>query len=263
MKNQGVIAAFSIMLMIGIPLLISTTSAQTRIPGVAVGDSFKYTFDYNMNFGDSSFDFPSLFEGLQSEAEDIDFVQATVTQVSGSTVTIQTVIQFANGTQQSDTGSIDVATGQDTTQKQGLSMILIAANLNPGDQIYPDGISGTINETVTKTYPSGSRQVNHQNIVMNYNVSQEELTNLGITTPLQQTNTQDLYWDKQTGALVELSYTMVTKSTQINADISINVVLAESNTFVVPEYPIELLVAVLVLVVSALAIATIRYRFLK
>jgi hypothetical protein len=263
MKNQGIIAAFSIMLIIGIPLLISTTSAQTRIPGVAVGDSFKYTFDYNMNFGDSSFDLPSLFEGLQSEANDIDFVQATVTQVSDSTVTIQTTIQYKNGTQQSDTGSIDVATGQDTTQKQSISMVLIAANLNPGDQIYPDGISGTINETVTKTYPSGSRQVNHQNIVMNYNVSQEELANLGITTPVQQTNTQDIYWDKQTGALTEMTYNMVTKSTQLNADISINVTLAESNTFTVPEYPIALLVAVLVLVVSALAIPTIRYRFQK
>jgi hypothetical protein len=263
MKNQGIIVAFSVMLMIGIPLFFGTTSAQNRMPGVSVGDSFKYTFDSNLNLGDSSFDLPSLLEGLQSEAQNIDFAQATVIQVSGSTVTMQTTIQYKNGTQQSDTGSIDVATGQDTTQKQSINMLLIAANLNPGDQIYSDGISGTINDTVTKTYPSGNRQVNHQNIVMNYNVSQEELADFGITTPLQQTNTQDLYWDKQTGALTEMTYKMVTKSTQINADISINVALTESNTFTIPEYPITPLLAVLVLVISAITITKIRFRSSK
>ena len=83
--------------------------------------------------------------------------------------------QFKNGTQQSDTGTTDVSTGQGN-----LTMFLIAANLNPNDQIYQGNNNEKINETITRTYPSGDRQVNHENITMNYNVTQEELTSFGI-----------------------------------------------------------------------------------
>ncbi len=250
--------------MIGASLL-SIAAAQTRVPGVSVGDSFKYTFDFNINVTNSSLNFPSsLFEGLMAQVENIDSVQANVTQVSGTVVTMQTALQFKNGTQQTATSSFDVATGQDTSQEGSIATFLIAANLNAGDQIYTSGSSGTINETITKNYASGSRQVNHQNIVMNYDVSQDELQGTGITVALQQTNTQDSYWDKQTGALVEMSYSMVTRSTQVNATITLNVQLVDSNVFTVteqsiPEFPSATLFVVLALAISAFAVA-VRHK---
>jgi hypothetical protein len=238
--------------------MLASTSAQTRVPGVSVGDSFKYSFDFSINVSNSSFTLPSLVEGLLAEVENIDSVQATVTQISGSTVTMQTAMQFKNGTEQTATSTFNVANGQDTTEESAIGMFLISANLNAGDQIYESGSRGTINETITKAYPSGSRQVNHQNIIMNYDVSQEELEGTGITNALQQTNTQNTYWDKQTGALVEMSYSMTTRSEQINADIALNVELIESSTFTVPEFPAAFLFVVLALAVSAFAV-TVRY----
>ena len=255
--------AISLVILIGISMLCFA-SAQTRVPGVSVGDRFKYSVNFSMNASNSSITLTNLIEGLLSQVENIDSVQANVTQVAGSKVTMQAVMQFKNGTQQSTTSTFDVANGQDTAQEGTIGLLLIAANLNAGDQIYTTGSGGTINETVTRTFPSGSRQVNHQNIVMNYDVSPEELQGTGITTALQQSNTEDTYWDKQTGALVEMSYNMTTRSQQVNADISLHVQLIESNVFAVsqdsvPEFPAITLFAILALAVLVFAVA-IRYK---
>ncbi len=261
MRKQNVIVTTAIIVMIGISLL-ATASAQTRVPGVSVGDSFKYSFDFNMNVSNSSFTLPSLIEGLLAQVENIDSVQTTVTEVSGSKVTMETTIQFKNGTQQSATSTFDVASGQNTSQEGTFGMLLIASNLNAGDQIYTTGSSGTINETITKPYPSGSRQVNHQNVVMNYEVSQQELEGTGITEAIRQSNTQDTYWDKQTGALVQMSYNMTTRSEQIDADLALNVQLVQSSAFAIPEFPITTLIVILALFASAFIVA-FRYRQVK
>ncbi len=169
---------------------------------------------------------PDFLQPLINQATPIDWVQETITQVSGTEVTAQMLTLFKNVTQQLDTGITDVLTGQGN-----LTMFLIAANLNPNDQIYQGKGNEVINETITRTCPSGDRQVNHEIITMYYEVTQDELAGLGITGPLQQPNTQNTYWDQQTGSLLEMSYTMVTRSDQVNADISINVALAESNVY--------------------------------
>ena len=213
--------------------LTSNVLAQTRTPGVSVGDTFKYTYTLNSNLGNSQNILPSFFQALMQEAQSFDWAQVTVTSVSGNEVTAKMVFQFKNGTQQTSTGVTDVATGEGN-----LTTFLIASNLGVNDQIYQDGATGTINETTTRTYPQGSRQVNHQSIINNYNVSQEELSGFNFTGPLQQSNTQDTYWDKQTGSLVEMSYQMTTRSALINADISVDVALINSSVYIVPEYPV-------------------------
>ena len=209
---------------------LGLVSGQSRQPGVMVGDTFKYTFNFEINATSSQYDFLSLFESLSALVKDMDWIQIRVTQVSGTIVTAQTTIQFKNGTQQSNTQTADVATGEGE-----LSMFLIAANLGPNDKIYTNNDAG-INGTQTKTYPSGTREVNYQTINMSFIVSQEELADFNITGPLQQTNLQHTSWDKQTGALVEMSYSMVSRSELLNADISLNVDLIETNLYVIPEY---------------------------
>jgi hypothetical protein len=249
MKNLKIIGALTILIMLS---AISGTFAQTRMTGVAVGNSFKYTYTLDMNATGIQTTLPDILQPLIDQAQAIDWVQITVTEVSGTTVTTQMLTQFKNGTQQSNTGTTDVSTGQGN-----LTMFLIAANLNPNDQIYQGNDYGKINETITQTYPSGTREVNHENITMNYNVTQEELSGFNITGPLQQTNSQNTYWDKQLGSLVEMSYKMVTRSSQVNADISVDVALVQTNVYTIPEYPAIIMVLV---ALSASTIATIKLR---
>jgi hypothetical protein len=223
------------------------------MPGVSVGNSFKYTYTLDLNMDSSQAIQPELFQTLVDQAKSIDWTQITITSVSGSAVTAQMVMRFKNGTQQSSIGVTDVATGEGN-----LTMFLIAANLNANNQIN-QGSDEKINETTTKTYPSGSRQINHESLTMDYTVSQEELSAFNLTGPLQQSNTQNIYWDRQTGSLVEMSYKMLTRSTQVNAEMNLDVMLVESNVYTVPEYPFVMIV----FIGMAIATAFVSKRFVK
>jgi hypothetical protein len=193
MENLKIIGALATVIMLS---SLSGAFAQTRLPGVAVGDSFKYTYTFDMNLddGDTESVLPSFFQALIDQTKNIDSTQVTITDVSGITVTMQTILQFKNGTQQSNTGVTDVSTGIGDS-----ALSLIAANLTANDPIYEGNDYEIINETITQTTAFGERQVNHQSIMMNYDVTQEELSGFGITGPLNQTNAQDTYWDKQSG----------------------------------------------------------------
>ena len=160
------------------------------------------------------------------------------------------VAQFKNGTQQTNTAIIDVATGIGN-----MTTFLIASNLSPNDQIYQGNDAQKINETIT----SGSKQLNHQSIIMEYNVTQEELASFNISGSLHQTNSQDTYWDKQTGALTQMTYKMETRSEQVNSDISVNVALDQSTSSqptptptTIPEYTTP---AIIIGLVASTAIA--------
>lgn len=244
MKNTTKISVIVLILICVASL--GLVSGQNRIPGVMVGDTFKYTFNFEINASSSQLDFPSLFEDLTAIVRDIEWVQVKVTQVFGATVTAQTTTQFKNGTQQSIIQTADVATGEGE-----LSMFLIAANLGPNDNIYAND-DAVINSTQTRTYASGNREVNCQTITTSFEVTQEELADFNITGPLQMNNLQQTCWDKQTGALVELSYSMVSLSELLNVDLSLSVTLIETNLYVIPEYD-GLTFLVIVLVASSVA----------
>ena len=259
MKTKKIFGILTIFFLICISTL-TITLAQTRSPGVTVGDSFKYSFTLDLNTSNSETSLPSLFDSLMEQARSIEWVQVNITDVSGTLVTSQVVMQFKNGTQQTSTEVTDVA----GMTQNGPTPYLIASNLNANDQIYP-GSDQIINETVTRN----SREENHQSTITEYNVTQEELAAFGITGPLQQTNSADTYWDKQTGALTEMSYHMVTRSVQVNADISVEVNLIESNVLAaptllsvsstpIPEFPITIVTILTVFASSAFIIKTRR-----
>jgi hypothetical protein len=231
--------------------LTSTTSAQTRVPGVSVGDSFRYTYTLDMNVNGTLITMPELFQQLVDQAKSIEWVQLTVTSVSGTSVSAETLMHFKNGTEQTSTATTDVAIGDGD-----LGFFLIASNLGPNDQIR-QGTNEIINETVTRNFGDNSRQLNHEIITMDYNVTQEELTGFNIAGPLQQSNTESIYWDKQSGALTDMSYHMVTQSEQVNADITLSITLIQSSVFTVPEFPI------IGLIVVALAIPTLALMATK
>lgn len=253
MRNLKILVAFSILFLLSLSSF-SCVLAQTRVPGVSVGDTFKYMYSMDLNTNNTGLSLPALLDALMDQARSIDSVQITITDVSGSSVTSQMVMQFKNGTTQSSTGVTDVATRQGN-----MTTFLIASNLTSGDQILLGNNNEKINETTTRTYSSGSREANHEAIIMEYNVTQEELTDFNLTGPLQQTNSQDYYWDKLTGALVEMSYKMVSRSEQVNAEISVDVRLVESSFTAIPEYP-ALIIVLVCLTISSIALLKIRKK---
>jgi hypothetical protein len=245
MKNTTKISAIALILICIASL--GLVSCQSRQPGVIAGDTFKYTFNFEINETSSQLDLSNLFDSLTTIVRDIDWIQVRITQVFGTTVTAQTTIQFKNGTQQSNTQTADVVAGEGE-----LSMFLIAANLGPNDKIYTNA-DAVINSTETRTYTSGTREVNCQTINMSFTVSQEELADFNITGPLEMSNLQQTYWDKQTGALVEMSYSMVSRSELLNADICLDVELIETSLYAIPEYS-GLTYLVIILVASSVAL---------
>jgi hypothetical protein len=245
-------AAFIITIMTLSACFLGAANAQTYTPGVTDGNSFKYQYEIIAKVNSSQqVTVPTPFDALVEQAKTIDWIQMTVTAVSGSTVTAEMLTRYKAGTQQPYTGTVDVATGEGQ-----LSQFLIAANLTANSPLHA-GSSEKINGTTTRTYTSGTRELNYQTIVSQYTIQPEDLSRYNITVPLQQVNTQQAYWDKITGALAELSYGMVSTSTQVNATLTLNLKLIESNVFAVPEYPT--VIAVLLLLTIP-AVVAVKYR---
>jgi hypothetical protein len=248
------LAAFYLIFFVtALALPMNSGLAQTRTVGVSVGDTFKYTYNFEYNISNSTdVTLPTVLEPFLEQAKTIDWAQMSILNISGTSVTAQTLLHFNNGTEQSSIGTTDVTTGQGN-----LTLFLIASNLNQNDSLYTaNSGTDTINETVMRNYPSGSRQLNHQNIITDYNVTQDELAGFNMTG-FQQHNTQDVFWDRQLGVLVEMSYNMMSQSQTFNANISLKIELIESNALVLPEFPTLLPVFI---VLSTSGIATIVYR---
>jgi hypothetical protein len=237
--------------------ILGAVNAQTYTPGVAAGNVFKYQYEFSADVnGSQQVSIPTPFDSLVEQAKTIDWIQMTITSVSGSTVTAQMLTQYKAGTQQSYTGTVDVATGQGT-----LAQFLIAANLTANSPLHL-GSSDKINGTTTRTFSSGSRELNYQTIVSEYTVQPEELAKYNITVPLKQVNTQEAFWDKTTGALAELGFGMSTTSTQVNATLTLNMKMVESNVFAVPEYP-TIIAVLLVLIIPAFVAINYRKKLTK
>jgi len=146
--------------------------------GVKAGDWVKYgQFSVTWTGNGTA---PSYIE----EEKKMDWVKLEVENVSGTTVNINMTLHFNNGTQIYQISSVNL----NSTASMG-SRLLIAANLNSGDPLSPEPNSPTINQTITRTYASASRNVNLLNATTVYQ---------------NQTTTLTVYFDKSTGFMVEM-----------------------------------------------------------
>ena len=167
-------------------LLFQSTNAQLRTAGVSEGDWFKYNL---------SMDFDSLLNMTSEEFSFADFligetVTLTIQNVSGTNVTGVFTIEYENGTEYSQSGSVDLTTGEGD-----LRSWLIAADLNAGDPLYTSEPDEMINETSVQTYFWGARETNH--LIYSYNfTSEEDYSYLSV----------DMFWDKETGVVTKLSF---------------------------------------------------------
>jgi hypothetical protein len=250
-------ASCLIFFVLALSLTLNGALAQARTVGVSVGDTFKYTYTLEFNSTNSTdLTLPTMIDSLLEQARAIEWEKMTILSISGTNVTAQTQLHFENGTEKTGISTSDIAIGQGN-----LTQFLIASNLSQNDPIYTTN-SGQdiqiINETIMRDYQSTDRQVNHQSIISDYNVTQEEAALLNLSS-FQQHNTEDIFWDRQIGVLVEMSYNMVTQSPTFNANISLNLNLIESNRLVIPEFPTIAHIA-LVILASGAAIAIYKRK---
>ena len=161
------------------------------VPGVRVGDEFTYSINGFFSSNDPNATAPEGFMELNMT----EWFKVLVTDVSDQDVTVSTTWRFTNGTELNATSSINVDTGI-PYPTNGFYPIY-AANLKANDYIRPHGPDrSTINETSNRQYASSTRQTNRRTIsIPAYDENDPSRT--WIETPT-------IYFDKQTGMLVEL-----------------------------------------------------------
>ena len=207
-------------------MIVQLSYAQTRAVGVAEGDWFKYgfTFDWNSELNMTSEEVP-FSDFLMSE-----WVTLNIQDISGTNVTGCITIHFENGTDNTQDVSVDVDTGDGNLRNW-----LISAGLNANDLLYLSGSNERINETITQTYPWGSRETNH--LVYSYNYSSEE-DNSDIRV--------NMFWDKEIGVLTELSFEADALMNGTAMSASALWTIVDSNIETIPEFDTSALIIVTV-----------------
>jgi len=139
-------------------LLISTITgfalAQSAVVGVPKGAIFEY--DYNLQLSSTDPSAQTLSHYL--ELNKTQAMQLKIIDISGTKISIEKTTIFKNGSQAKTTGYIDINTGN---LQLNFGSLIVGANLNVQDKLYPSGGNALINDTSMRTYPSGQRETNH------------------------------------------------------------------------------------------------------
>jgi hypothetical protein len=213
---------------------------QTWTVGVHIGDWAEYSFVAEGNLtGFSSTNIP-------------ESGNVTVTGISGTNITCQSWYSLTNGTQETDTGSVDVESGSGN-----MTGGVIAADLNEGDLVYNGSWSSsssswsftgaTINETVTRNYLGSSVTTNHLNVT-------EQSDGIYMS--------MDCFWFRDSGVLAEVvfNYTLVESGAYMWA--YVDEIITGASVDVVPEFSVSLILPLFV-ALSTLAVVSAKKRFVK
>lgn len=227
--------------------MVVTAAAQERTVGVAEGDWFNYGVEVNWNSTDPDAISPPSAYGDWEIMNGTEWVKMTVTGVSGTNVSLQYVSHYKNGTEEIEDGYIDVDTGDEANA----SLTIISANLGVNDNLYTSGDYSTwaINETITRTYPDGVRNTNHINMTYEYSWTINE-------TEYYFSQSMNLYWDKETGILVEDSFELYNQTGEYLTTWSVGSRITDSSVWIIPEFPAgsPMLVISVILTVTIISI---------
>ena len=237
MNKKTVVATFLIFLVSF--TVIGSASAQTQ--QVSVGVSPGNVFQYDLTFYWTSTNPADVVPAYLVEQNQTDYFQLTVETTTSTTVVLQTEWKLLNGTALNSTDVAEVSSGITG------SIYAYAANLTAGGLLFPSAtdLPYLINNTVFRSYPSGFRETNHI-AVNNTNIEG------GVYSYM------DLYFDKQTGIVVEYTLTGVSSATP-NQTVVQHLVLKDSNAWVVPEFP-SMLVLPLFVAATALAVVLLKKK---
>lgn len=239
MKSMGrIIISSTLITLFLLSGVSSIASAQLGTVGIVGGNWFMYgNITASWNSTDPNAQPPAIVEAYGQ----MQWIILNFTDVVGTTVLGQFTFHFKNGNETSQPGgSIDVDTGDGP-----LNGWLISANLQSGDPVYNSSIL-IINETITKSYPSGVRDTNHVRTIIPYNATGYSYS-------------QDYYWDRSTGVLLENFFEDSNHTGTYVENSSFYVQLTGSNVWLVPEFPIWT-ATVLVFVTITFVVLNIRVR---
>lgn len=151
-------------------LTLSSTNialAQTVAPGVSQGEIYEYNYTTSWSSTNPASETPDYAEELSR----IQSFQFRITNIEGTTVNAEVTLRYRDGTNQTETGFVDVQSG---SIHLSFGYLIIPGNLNVNDKIYPLGGEATINSTSTRTYSSGNRQTLAHTIEATYDSSYEK-----------------------------------------------------------------------------------------
>jgi len=219
-------------------MVVTSVVAQPRVVGVSVGDWFKYrAITGNWSSDDPNATFPLL------EWNVTEWMLMSVEDVSGTNITFQSTYHLTNGNEVTQRGDVNIDTGDGN-----VTFSTISADLNVNDTIYSSFGYSTmkINETIVRAYPDSTRNVNHLNTTMEFNV-----------TGFYQYLSVNWYWDRSSGIFVEMAHEAISEAGGYTTTISVLLRITESNVWVVPEFPSYL---ILPLFMISTLLAVIVYR---
>jgi hypothetical protein len=168
------------LLLLGLFASVCASETKTWAPGVAVGDYFTYDM-YGVYANQSNLAIPEF------EYNNTAWTRINITKIESLVVYQIYTLHFVNGSETSFSFHCDVNPANKSSlmfNQKGVP--LCAANLTVGDTVPTD--ETTIDETLNRPYASGFRETNHAF----WNSS---------------TDWGDIYFDRQTGMLVELHRT--------------------------------------------------------
>jgi hypothetical protein len=184
----------------------------------------------------------------------------TVLAISGTNVTMQGHAYHINGSDFTETGWIDVDTGQSGGNATDAGT-LISANLMQGDLVYTTAVApfygGTINETISRGYMGSPVDVNHY--VVNTTSPPNPILNA--------TYRMDWYWYKATGVPTEITMNYMEESSLTLSETNYEENAASNVTWfswsmtiasIIPEFPTAYATAVFM--IATLLVVTIYRR---
>ena len=168
-------------------------SAAKATVGVHVGDTFTYSLMGTSNLTSlDAVDTPGF-----SQYNNTDYYKITITNVNGTSVSLETLWKFKNATDITGQQTIDLSNGAKVDDKGFWA--IYASNLNVGDKLRPTSADTvTVNASDTVTYLDSTRTRNFMS------VGGESYLATDPTHSTLRYDTTIVYFDKQTGMLENL-----------------------------------------------------------
>lgn len=239
--NRKIISLTLVSLFLLSAMGVTLVGAQPRTVGVNVGDWFKYgDITANWTSDDPNATIPLAVEQLNNT----EWTMISIVDVPDTSVTGQITTLLKNETEETVGGYVDIDTGEG----ENMTFFAISANLGVNDAIYSSFTYSAmkINETIVRTYPDSTREINHLNITTELNM-----------TGFYQYLSMNYYWDRSSGFFVEMSQEQTSQIGGYLTTWSFSLRITESNVWAVPEFPSFLL---LPLFIMATLLTVIVYR---
>jgi hypothetical protein len=180
-----------VVLCVSIGAIIYTT--QTPKSDFKVGVKVGQTFTYQLSGDSILFDSDAVPPAYLPEYNQTSYYQVTITGVTGSVVSFNTIWQFINGTSIDNANYIDLKTGD--YNPGGYFWAIFPSNLKVNNRLYPEENNTllVVNSTGSQPFSSGARPTNYWSI-------EKAFTNINNPTgSTQMLNIIEVYFDKQTG----------------------------------------------------------------